>query len=163
MIVGGGILQVPAVRIAREMGLHTLVTDYNSSAPALALADIPVVMSTKDIEGSVRVSREYRGRIHGVLTVGTDASMTVAAVARTLDLPGIHFEAAEAATNKIRMRRTLREAGVPVPNFRGVWDLDEAREAAVEIGFPAVLKPADNMGDPGVMQVAGTGPSFGKI
>ena len=30
-----------------------------------ALADIPVVMSTKDIEGSVRVSREYRGRIIG--------------------------------------------------------------------------------------------------
>lgn len=157
MIVGGGILQVPAVRIAREMGLRTVVTDYNPNAPAFALADDAIVMSTKDIEGSVRVAKTYRGRIHGVLTVGTDASMTVAAVAHALDLPGIHFEAAEAATNKIKMRRTLRAAGVPVPNFRGVWDLNEAREAAAEIGLPAVLKPADNMGARGVIKVDAPG------
>lgn len=153
MIVGGGLLQVPAIRIAREMRLHTIVTDYNPNAPGLALADIPVVMSTKDIEGTVRVGKEHRGRIHGVLTVGTDASMTVAAVAHALDLTGIHFEAAEAATHKVKMRRTLRAAGVPVPDFRGVWDLEEAREASAEIGFPVVFKPVDNMGARGVVKV----------
>ena len=32
MIVGGGIMQVPAIRIAKEMGLKVIVTDINPSS-----------------------------------------------------------------------------------------------------------------------------------
>lgn len=152
LIVGAGPMQVPAIEIAREMGLSTIVTDYDPEAPGLALADVPVVMSTKDVEGTVRIARRYSNTLRGVLTVGTDASVTVAAVAGALQLPGIRYEAAEKATHKVRMREALRAAGVPVPDFRGVWAIDEARAAAAAIGFPVVLKPVDNMGARGVIR-----------
>lgn len=153
LIIGAGLMQLPAIRIASEMGLRTIVTDYNPDAPGLALADVPVVMSTKDIEGTVRVARAYAGRIKGVITVGTDASLTVAAVAGALGLVGIRYEAAENATHKLKMRNTFRAAGVSIPSYSGAWSIDEARAIAEKIGYPVVFKPVDNMGSRGVIRV----------
>lgn len=153
LIIGAGPMQIPAIRIAGEMGFKTIVTDYNADAPGLGLADIPIVMSTKDIEGTVRVARQYQQAIRGVITVGTDASLTVAAVSGALGLVGIHYEAAENATHKLKMRKVLRAAGVAVPDFAGVWSIDEARAASDRIGYPVVMKPVDNMGARGVIRV----------
>lgn len=156
LIVGAGLMQLPAVRIASQMGLRTIVTDYSPDAPGLALADVPVIMSTKDIEGTVRVARQYP-RIKGVITVGTDASLTVAAVAGALGLVGIRYEAAENATHKLKMRNALRNAGVAIPDFAGVWSIDEARVTAEKIGYPVVIKPVDNMGSRGVVRLDSPG------
>ena len=102
MIVGAGPMQIPAIKIARDLNLKTLVIDYNSDAPGMALADVPIVMSTKDYEGAVRIARAYAYRLRGVMTVGTDASLTVATVAGALGLPGISYDAAENAKHKLR-------------------------------------------------------------
>ncbi|MBU1487815.1 ATP-grasp domain-containing protein [bacterium] len=152
MIIGAGIMQVPVISTASRMGLYVVVTDYNFEAVGMNLADFAIVMSTKDIEGSVRAAREFNERQHidGVITVGTDASMTVAAVANALELPGIKFESAEAATNKFKMRKRFAKFGVPSPNFYQAWDLLEAYEAASKIGYPLVIKPVDNMGARGI-------------
>ncbi len=155
MIIGGGLLQVPAIQEAKKMGMQVIVTDYNPNAQGMRYADIPIVMSTRDIEGSVRVARAQNDitPISAVLTVGTDASMTVSAVANALCLPGIKFEDAEAATNKIKMRTRFREHGVPSPAFYPVWSLSDAKKACEELGLPVVLKPSDNMGARGVMRI----------
>jgi isopentenyl diphosphate isomerase/L-lactate dehydrogenase-like FMN-dependent dehydrogenase/biotin carboxylase len=155
MIIGGGLLQIPVIQTAQKMGLNTIVTDYNPEAIGMKYADIPLVMSTRDIDGSVRAAKSQNQLtpISGVLTAGTDASMTVAAVANALDLPGIKFEDAEAATNKIKMRTRLTEHKVPCPKFYPVWSLAEAKTAAKKLGFPVVMKPSNNMGARGVMRV----------
>jgi len=155
MVIGGGILQVPVIQTAKRMGFQVIVTDYNPSAIGMKNADIPIVMSTRDIEGSVRVARSQNDitPISGVLTVGTDASMTVSAVANSLNLPGIKFEDAEAATNKIKMRVRFKEHNVPAPDFYPVWSLSDAKKASKALGFPVVIKPSDNMGARGVMRL----------
>ena len=79
--------------------------------------------------------------------------MAVAAVANALNLPGIKFEDAEAATNKIKMRMRFKEHGVPSPNFLPVWSLSDAKKAGKILKFPVVIKPSDNMGARGVMRV----------
>jgi biotin carboxylase len=155
LIIGAGMLQVPAIRAASELGLTTIVTDYNDNAPGIKIADFPIIVSTKDIDGTVRKAKEFnkKNRIDGVITVGTDASMTVSAVANALNLPGIKFEDAEAASNKIKMRERLKLNNVPIPEFRKCWSLDELVKAASELKYPVVLKPADNMGARGVMKI----------
>ncbi len=155
MIIGGGLLQMPVILTAKKMGLQVIVTDYNPNALGMKDADIPIVMSTRDIDGSVRVARAQNELtpISGVLTVGTDASMAVAAVANALNLPGIKFEDAEAATNKIKMRMRFKEHGVPSPNFLPVWSLSDAKKAGKILKFPIVIKPSDNMGARGVMRI----------
>jgi len=155
MVIGGGLLQVPVILAAKKLDLNVIVTDYNPDAIGLRYADVPIIMSTRDIEGSVRVARAQNELtpIHGVVTVGTDASQTVAAVSSALDLPGIKFENAEAATNKVKMRTRFREHNVPSPGFEPVWSLAEAREACKKLNFPVVIKPVDNMGARGVMRI----------
>ncbi|MFW6365035.1 MAG: alpha-hydroxy-acid oxidizing protein [Spirochaetota bacterium] len=155
MIIGGGLLQLPVIKTAQKMGLRVIVTDYNPEALGLKIADIPIVMSTRDIEGSVRIAKKQHEitPISGVLTSGTDASMTVAAVANALGLPGIKFEDAEASTNKIKMRTRFREHSVPSPDFFSVWSLADAKCACSELGLPVVIKPSDNMGARGVRYI----------
>jgi len=158
LIIGAGILQAPAIRIAREMGLFTAVTDLNPNAYGMKFADFPIVMSTRDVDGTVRVAKDFVTRhrsIDGVITVGTDASLTVAAVQHALDLPGNRIDVAEATTNKIKMRKRLQEGGVPEPVFFPCWTYDDAIESAKKLGYPFVIKPADNMGARGVMKVKG--------
>lgn len=155
MIIGGGMLQLPVILKAKKMGYQVVVTDYNPNAPGMRDADIPIVMSTRDVEGSVRVAKAQNEitPISAVLTVGTDASMTVAAVANALNLPGIKYEDAEAATNKIKMRMRFKENNVPSPNFLPVWSLSDAKKACKVLKFPVVIKPSDNMGARGVMRI----------
>lgn len=155
MVIGGGLLQAPVIRAAKKMGCQVIVTDYNPEAIGMKDADIPIVMSTRDIQGSVRVAKKQDEitPISGVLTVGTDASMTVAAVANALNLPGIKFDDAEAATNKIKMRMRFKEFDVPSPAFLPVWSLSDAKKACKILGFPLVIKPSDNMGARGVIKI----------
>ncbi|MCB1158248.1 MAG: alpha-hydroxy-acid oxidizing protein [Leptospiraceae bacterium] len=155
LIVGGGLLQVPIIRTALSMNLFTVVADMNEEAPGMKLAHRSIIMSTKDIEGMVRESKRFAEKhpVHGVVTAGTDASMTVAAVASALGLPGIRYVDAEAATNKVKMRERLKKFGVPIPGFASVWSIQDARDALSYLAFPLVIKPADNMGARGVIKV----------
>jgi phosphoribosylaminoimidazole carboxylase (NCAIR synthetase) len=70
MIIGGGLLQVPVIQAAQKMGLNTIVTDYNPEAIGMKYADVPIVMSTRDIDGSVRAAKSQNQMtpISGVLT-----------------------------------------------------------------------------------------------
>jgi isopentenyl diphosphate isomerase/L-lactate dehydrogenase-like FMN-dependent dehydrogenase/biotin carboxylase len=155
MSIGGGLLQHPVVLTAKKMGYQVIVSDYNPDSIGMRDADIPLIMSTKDIEGSVRVAKAQNEitPISAVLAVGTDASMTVAAVANALGLPGIKFEDAEAATNKIKMRMRFKEHNVPSPAFLPVWSLSDAKKACKILRLPLVIKPSDNMGARGVIRI----------
>jgi len=155
LIIGGGLLQCPIIQVAKSLKLKVIVADMNPQALGFQYADEKILMSTKDIEGMVREAKHYaeKNPIHGVITAGTDASMTVAAVANALELPGIRFQDAEAATNKVKMRKRLKEHGVPIPKFHEVWTIQDARDALDHLSFPLVMKPADNMGARGVIKV----------
>ncbi len=156
LIIGGGLLQCPIIETARSMKLKTVVADMNLEAPGFGLAHSKITMSTKDIEGMVREAKKFAETepIHAVITAGTDASMTVAAVANALNLPGIRFKDAEAASNKIKMRKRLKEFNVPIPQFAAIWNIQDARDALEYLNFPLVMKPADNMGARGVIKVS---------
>ncbi|MDF3820221.1 alpha-hydroxy-acid oxidizing protein [Leptospira sp. 96542] len=155
LIIGGGLLQVPIIQTAKTLRLKTIVADMNPESIGFQIADEAIIMSTKDVEGMVRESKKYsiNSAIHGVITAGTDASMTVAAVASALQLPGIRFVDAEAASNKVKMRQRLKEFGMPIPRFAPVWSLQDAKDALDSLSFPLVMKPADNMGARGVIKV----------
>lgn len=152
MFIGAGKYQLPGIEKAKDLGLKVVAIDRDPNAAGLKAADGPIVLDIKDIEGSIRVAKE--NNIDGVLTIASDIAIpTIAAVANELGLPGISPEVAKIATNKALMREKFVEYDVPSPRFRNVRTLDEAREAAEEIGFPVVIKPIDNAGSRGVTKV----------
>ncbi len=158
LVLGAGVMQIPALEAARRNGWYLVVADGNPEALGRELADAFHVVDLKDIDGLLALARGYydEGNLHGVFTAGTDFSTSVSYVAEALRLPGIPYEAALNATDKVRMRRVLAEAGVPSPQFcevSHVGDLDAARVPAL----PVVVKPVDNMGSRGVRRVEQAG------
>ena len=91
LIVCGGLLQVPAVRIARELGLKVVVTDGSADAPAMKLADEPVILDIYDVQGHCDLVKSLgqRYNLRGVFTEGADVEVTVAAAAEVAGLPGV--------------------------------------------------------------------------
>ncbi len=159
LILGGGVMQLPAIRSAHRLGLRVVVADGNASAPGRTEADRFEHVDLRDREAMLAAARRYHdtGDLHAVFTAGTDFSSTVAFVSDGLGLPGTSPESALNATDKFRMRQVLREAGVRVPAF-AVLEANDLTEcglagAVASVGLPAVVKPADSMGARGVVRV----------
>lgn len=151
LFIGAGRHQVPYIRRVREeFGYRVVAVDARADAPGLAIADRGHAASAH--EDLVRIAREEA--VDGVMTVASDRAVPqVAAVAEDAGLPSIGRRTAQLMTDKVAMRERFREAGVPQPAFGSAGSRDELVTLAGEIGFPAVLKPADSSGQRGIAQV----------
>ncbi|MDC7228192.1 MAG: ATP-grasp domain-containing protein [Spirochaetales bacterium] len=164
-ILGAGIMQVPAIKSAAELGYRVIVADVNPEAEGIALADDYLPIDLKDrhaiAEAAVKLRKEEH--LQAVFTAGTDFSATVAYAAAAAGLPGLDYSAAMTASNKILMRRAFAEAGVPSPAFYPVKNSREALEACMNLDFPVVIKPVDSMGARGVVRIESLGDEAGII
>ena len=152
LFIGAGRHQRGAILQAKGMGLRVAAVDGDPNAPGLQEADIAKVVDFADVPAVLKATA--RLNLDGVLTVSADRAVPiVAAVAEARGLPGIGTETAHLMTHKVAMRRRLADAGVPQPRFAAIRSLSERRRAADEVGFPAVLKPADSGGQRGLFRV----------
>jgi biotin carboxylase len=152
LFVGAGRHQRGAILQAKERGLRVLAVDRNPDALGLRLADRGFVVDFSEVDAVLAAIAAEP--VDGVLTVSADRAVpVVAAIAEARGLQGIGSEAAHLMTHKVAMRRALAEAGVPQPRFAALRTLSERHRAAAEVGFPAVLKPADSGGQRGVFLV----------
>jgi len=154
LILGAGVMQGPALSIAAEMGLETVAADANGEAECIPLASRFEKVDLKDREGiaALALSLKENGGLSGILTAGTDFSGSVAWAAEKAGLPGIPFESAIDASDKGRMRKRFREAGVPSPEFIVMEALPKPG-SALPFPWPVVVKPVDNMGARGCRRV----------
>ncbi|MDR1635992.1 MAG: ATP-grasp domain-containing protein [Treponema sp.] len=158
IILGAGVMQGPAIRIAREMGLFTVVLDADPQAPWVSQADRFEQIDLKDKEGIEAFARSLKsqGGLSGIMTAGTDFSASVAWVAERIGLPGIPYEAALNASDKQRMRSCFEKAGVPSPAFTVLTGAPRNKADSVDFlpfPYPVVVKPVDNMGSRGCRRV----------
>ena len=151
LILGAGIEQTIAIKLAKEIGLKVIAVDGNPDAPGLKIADVGINADIKDVEAMVEIGKKYK--IDGVMTHAVEIPQVVAKVAKALNLPSLDLEVAERATNKLKRIKCLVEHGVPCPKFETAKTMEEAEENAKKIGFPCVFKPIDNAGARGVSLV----------
>lgn len=153
MILGAGLLQIPLIRSAKELGLEVLVADMNPDAIGFSEDGIKrFVVSTTDTAGILEVARKEK--VDGILTAASDVPMpTVAAVCEDLGLHGISKQCALRCTNKAEMRKCLSESGVPIPRFIVVSSVDDAISAGKEFNGKIVVKASDNSGNRGISMV----------
>ncbi len=154
MILGASILQLPAIKKAKQMGLQVVAVDMDPDAIGFKEDGIiKEVISTIDIPKVVEAAK--RNMVDGVITLASDMPMrTVAAVAEELGLVGISCDTALKATNKVLMRKALLEHGVPIPRFFRASDRDEYEWVTSQFTSPFIVKPADNSGSRGVVKIS---------
>lgn len=106
-------------------------------------ADRHRLVGTKDIDDMIAAAKQWHAveNFAGVITFSEAAVVAVAAIAEALGLPGIGVEAALNSRNKLLMRQAHEKAGAPIPGFRYITELEQAREAAREFGYPVIVKP----------------------
>ena len=152
MIMGAGIYQVPLIKKAKEMGIYTIAVSIPGNYPGFALADKVCYENTVDYEKILEVAR--REQIDGIVTAGTDvAVITIGKVCDELGLSGLSFEAAQIASNKIRMKKKYEEYGVRTARFREVSFRDDLYERTAELNFPLIFKAVDTSGSRGIIRV----------
>ncbi len=155
LVVSGGVMQVPAIRAAHDLGLAAILTDRDPDAPALAQADEAHTVDIFDAEGHVELARKLQESwdLRGVFCQGADVEVTVASVAEALGLPGIPVAAAKRTKNKALMRAAFDEAGVVNPRWAEVRDESEADAALELVGLPCYVKALDNSASRGTSRV----------
>jgi biotin carboxylase len=152
-------MQVPAIRISKELGLSPQAVDGDPRAAGAGMADGFAdgfaVIDLKDEAGLVAHAQRLKaqGGLSAVFTAGTDFSPAVALIASELGLPGIPLEVAKRAQDKGLMRRALEDAGVGSPRFAVVSQAGEALDASKNVLPPWVVKPVDSMGARGCVRV----------
>lgn len=151
-IVGASILQLPAIKTAKEMGLTVAVADINPKAVGIPYADVYYKVSTVDENGIYEAARDFGA--DGIVTLATDMPMRAVAYAcDRLGLCGIDHKTAITATDKGEMIKAFAESGLPIPRYALPSSPDDAVDLAEKLKYPLICKPVDNSGSRGVSLV----------
>ena len=153
LIISGGKEAIGGIKIAKDMGLKVVVSDYDPNAPGFAYADEKIIASTYDPDETLEKVKQYNGKIDAVVTIACDATRTVAAVADFLKIPGPTLSTAFLATEKLEMKKQFLKDNIPIPWFKEIMSLEDLKSIISERGFPIILKPVDNRGARGVLKL----------
>lgn len=152
LIIGASILQLPAIKKAKELGHYVAVADFNPNAVGIPFADKFYNASTIDIDAICEVAKDFQP--DGIMTLATDMPMrSIAAATSLLALPGISMDTAIKSTDKGEMIKAFKEHGVESPWFYIIEKAEQLQEVMPRIEYPCILKPTDNAGSRGVMLV----------
>lgn len=152
LIIGASILQLPAIKLAKELGYYVGVIDYDPGAIGIPYADEYFNVSTIDIDGVVKTAKDFRP--DGIMTLATDMPMrSIAKACEALGLPGISFETAVKSTDKGEMIKAFEANGVEHPWYFILSSPKELDGVIDQISFPCISKPTDNSGSRGVMLI----------
>ncbi|ERI05699.1 ATP-grasp domain-containing protein [Aneurinibacillus aneurinilyticus] len=146
-----------ALQIAASMDLMPLFFTSNPKRyKGLAETGCQVIVcDTNDLAALQQTIEKHviKENICGILTTSDYYLETVAELTIRYQLPGNPIEAIQKARNKGFMRQCLSEANIRQPLFSLIHSIKEVEAAVSEIGFPCVLKPADDSGSNNVMLV----------
>ena len=149
LVLGAGPAQLGLLEAAHDRRVWVAVVDRAPAAPGFRFADRRCILSTEDEPAIERLLGALE--IDGIVSPGTDWPVGVAArVAERAGLPHpIAPATAVLATNKLRQRERLAEAGVPQPR----WWVVGGEDPAPDVAGPVVVKAPDRQGQKGLTLV----------
>ena len=139
----------------RRHGYEVYAVDRDPAAPAFAAADGSAPVDIRDAPAIIDYARRIGADL--IMPVNEAGVMAEAVASAALGLPGLPVEVARRCLDKGEMRAAWRRAGLPQPDFRVVGTLEEARAAALDLGYPVVVKPTCGWGSRGVGLVPAAG------
>lgn len=152
MIMGAGTYQVPLIKTAKRMGIHTIAVSIPGNYPGFAYADEVLHINTVDSGAVLEAAKKYN--IDGICTAGTDvAVMTIGRVNDALGLAGISYEAAKLACDKVPMKQCYEANGVRTARYRKVYFNEDVNRRIEGLAYPLIVKIVDSSGSRGITRV----------
>ena len=145
LVLAAGILQVPVIKKAKDMGIFVIAADGNQNAEGLKYADKAIVVNITSEEDVLKVAREER--IDGVIHPCSEVAMNVMGrLNDELGLSGITREQAIRATNKHLMREAFENGGAPSPKSILTKSVEDAWKQFQKLDGDVIWKPSMNSG-----------------
>ena len=152
LVLGAGVLQMPIIKKAKELGIYTIAADGDSKAPGLSLANEAVVVNIVDKELMLQVARD-KG-VTGVIHPCSEVSMHVMGyINDMMGLSGISEEIARKATNKALMRKAFEAGNASSPKSFETTTAVEAWNFYQSFTGNGILKPSRNSGSRGIAKI----------
>ena len=153
LVLAAGILQVPIIKRAREIGYYVIAADGDPNAVGLQYADKQIVANIVNEDEMLAIAREEK--IDGVMHPCSEVSMNVMGrINDELGLTGVSRQQAITATNKHLMREAFEKAGAPSPKSFCFENAEEAWECFCnELPNDGILKPSRNSGSRGIAKI----------
>lgn len=153
MVIAAGILQVPVIKKAREMGCYVIAVDGNPDACGLQYADKAICANIISENDMLCIAREEK--IDGVIHPCSEVSMNVMGrINDEMGLSGITRSQAIKATNKYLMRKAFEEFNAPSPKSFITTSCDDAWFIFCNsFDASAILKPSRNSGSRGIAKI----------
>lgn len=153
LVLAAGILQVPVIKRAHEMGIYVIAADDDPNACGLKYADKAIVANITNAADMLKVAIEEK--IDGVIHPCSEVSMSVMGrINDELHLSGISEEQAFRATNKHLMREAFERGNAPSPKSRCFTDVDVAWGSfCTDFTGACILKPSRNSGSRGISKI----------
>lgn len=150
LILGGISHMIDVVTTAKNMGIYTIVVDYDKYSPAKRLSDKSYTVSTTDIDSLVSIAKKEK--IDGVFTGFEDTNTyTALQLTKELNLP---FYATEEQLNitsdKQKFKRLCEEFNIPIVKTYAVNGDFIENIHQYDIEFPIIIKPVDSYGSRGI-------------
>lgn len=154
LVLAAGILQVPVIKKAKEMGIYVIAADGDPNAVGLKYADKAIVVNITSEEDVLKVAREEQ--IDGVIHPCSEVSMNVMGrLNDELGLSGITREQAIRATNKHLMREAFEKGNAPSPKSILTENVEDAwMHLQNDFSTDGILKPSRNSGSRGIAKVS---------
>lgn len=155
LFVGGGIETLPGVKQSKSMGLYVVVSDANPSAPCVKYADSFINADTYDYKKTLSLVKDFSKtkKIDGVICLASDVPLTVSIIANELNLQSIPIESAKITSDKILMKQSFKDAGINIPMFQEINNVNELINFIDFHKYPVVIKPIDSRGSRGVLRL----------
>ena len=153
LVLAAGILQVPIIKRAREMGYYVIAADGNPNAVGLQYADKQICANITSEEEMVAIAKQEQ--IDGVIHPCSEVSMNVMGrIHDELNLSGVSRKQAVVATNKHLMREAFKKGDAPSPISILAKSAEDAWEQFMAMPGDAILKPSRNSGSRGIAKVS---------
>lgn len=154
IILGAGIMQIPAIKIAKELDLFVIAVDKNKDAIGFGFADLPLPIDTKDAKTLVdfAIKNKDKYNIKGVFAAA-DNAISAAAINEKLGFVGVSSFSAVSSNNKWLSKQLWLENNVPTPFATEVKTIEEAKAAIDKIGLPCMVKAIDSSASRGTQKL----------
>lgn len=143
LILGATSYIINVVKIAKSMGVYTIVTDPVKDNAAKKYADKAYDVNTKDIDALMKIALDEK--VDGIMTAYSDLNLPVCR--ELCDRLGFPFYAStkniEQTVDKIKFKEMCRKYNVPVVPEYTENDIDD-------IEYPVIVKPSDSYGSKGI-------------
>ncbi len=148
LINGAGRGNLGLMKVAKEMGVYTIVTGLEGPCKELADKIYPEVHPGHPDEVLEVAQHE---KIDGAAITCNDMGLeSVGRCNDVLHLQGIKEEVAKCAANKLYMKEKLVANGVRTARFMNIHSEAELNEAVKSLEFPVIVKATDLQGSRGI-------------